>query len=405
MTAITVNGNTYSDDGTTSKDLGNGGFRTHLMAMLKDSVADLEAKRVAANTAKQQAETAASSAANAPGTSATSGSNIPIAMGARGFYLAESGKLFQIGQTVVLASRANRNNWMAGPIDSFDAATRLMNVNFTNVNGAVGSSFNDWTVSLSGPAGVTGVLNELRGADVAVNAGVLNLMNTTGNTVDVTSSANISTIQLPHGAKRHLIMAVAGGAFISSGSLVVPGGANYTWAYADVVEVMGDGVNGCRILSITRYDGRAMKEWPLASETDTRNGSSASHVVTPDALKKAIGFSAYMQTADQSVTGGGTLTIAHGFSRAPTFIEAYLRVTTAGAGYNVGDILFISIGVSQFFDTGNSYAMGCTVRADSTNLYVTFANGYGSYVFPAANGNSVLTLDNAKIKLILKAFA
>lgn len=39
MTQVTVNGNVYSDDGSTSKDMGNGGHRLHLLPMIRDVVA------------------------------------------------------------------------------------------------------------------------------------------------------------------------------------------------------------------------------------------------------------------------------------------------------------------------------------------------------------------------------
>lgn len=64
MTQVTLNGNAYSDDGTTSRDLQGGGHREWLVKMLSDSVADLAAKRSDAAT---QATNAAQSATNASG--------------------------------------------------------------------------------------------------------------------------------------------------------------------------------------------------------------------------------------------------------------------------------------------------------------------------------------------------
>lgn len=50
MSTVTVNGNTYSDDGTASRDLTNGGHRQHLLPMLADAVVDLAAKADLATT-------------------------------------------------------------------------------------------------------------------------------------------------------------------------------------------------------------------------------------------------------------------------------------------------------------------------------------------------------------------
>lgn len=62
MSQITVNGNTYSDDGAAAKDMQNGGHRTHLLPMLSDTLVDLAAKLAAAVAAQGGAEAAEATA-------------------------------------------------------------------------------------------------------------------------------------------------------------------------------------------------------------------------------------------------------------------------------------------------------------------------------------------------------
>lgn len=71
MSNITVNGNAYSDDGTATRNLPNGGHRLWLLPMLSDAVSDLAGKVAAAlghaNTAAGHASTASTQATAAAG--------------------------------------------------------------------------------------------------------------------------------------------------------------------------------------------------------------------------------------------------------------------------------------------------------------------------------------------------
>lgn len=254
MTQLTANGNTYSDDGTTPKDMNNGGFRNHLMPMLNDAMTEIAADAAAADAARAAAVAAASSAANAPGTNATSTTNDTIAMGATSITLAQTGKLFSLGQQIRIASTASPANWMDGTLTAFNAATGAMTVNVTAISGA--GTFASWTVSLSGAPGVAGVLNELKGADVA-SAATVDLTNTTGNVVGIQAGGTISRFILPVGAERVIVfLGVTTLAHSEAANgIFCPGKANIVTAAADMMTIRGEASGITRIAAYTRYDG------------------------------------------------------------------------------------------------------------------------------------------------------
>ena len=48
-------------------------------------------------------------------------------------------------------------------------------------------------------------------------------------------------------------------------------------------------------------------------------------------------FKNLIQVQGQTITNAGLLTLAHGLSSEPKFMQAYLQCTTANANYSVGD--------------------------------------------------------------------
>lgn len=198
----------------------------------------------AANAARD-----ALSAINAPGTNGTSSTSLVISTGPKTLTLLQKGKLFRIGQTVIVSSNT-ADNWMAGPIGSFNPDSGEMTINVTNLSGS--GTFNSWVVSLSGPAGITGILNEQKGANIASSATV-NLSNSTGNLVHITGTASISAFTLPIGAERALIFD-SPLILINSPSLLLPGNSNISVAAGDRVLVRGDS-NGAIITHYQRADG------------------------------------------------------------------------------------------------------------------------------------------------------
>ena len=100
-----------------------------------------------ANTARDSAQAFASSAINSPGTSATSTTSLTIEEGSKSLTI-QTGKLFTVGQWVLISSAANPQNQMAGPITAHDSSSGILTVQSVAVGGAVGP-FGDWVVALT----------------------------------------------------------------------------------------------------------------------------------------------------------------------------------------------------------------------------------------------------------------
>jgi len=80
MTQVTVNGNTYSDDGTTPKDMKNSGHEDHFFPMVQDVMS--EVAQVSADAAAS-AQSEANAAVSAQALVATSSTSIVIGTGSK----------------------------------------------------------------------------------------------------------------------------------------------------------------------------------------------------------------------------------------------------------------------------------------------------------------------------------
>ena len=100
MTQVTANGNTYSDDGSTSKDMGSGGYRTNLLPMLGDVMHDAQVAIDGASTASEAADTASNQAAVATQAANSAKESAAAAAGAA------ASQVTKIGRDSVVSSRA-----------------------------------------------------------------------------------------------------------------------------------------------------------------------------------------------------------------------------------------------------------------------------------------------------------
>lgn len=117
-----------------------------------DAVADAQAAQAAAETAETNAETAetnaAASAAKMSGSSTTS---TLIATGSKSF-TTQSGKFFDVGNWLLIASDADETNYMHGQVTAYSGTS--LTVNVTNIGGS--GTFTDWVITLSGTQGTKG---------------------------------------------------------------------------------------------------------------------------------------------------------------------------------------------------------------------------------------------------------
>lgn len=144
--AVGGDGSTVTDDTNASTGLDNGGHRTRFVPALAQIVA------IAANVVSKATAAAASaaSALGAPGTNATSTSSLTIGTGAISLTLAQTGKAYSVGQSVVIArTSAPSTTAMWGIITAFNSGTGAMTVQVPTGQTLGSGTFTDWTISLT----------------------------------------------------------------------------------------------------------------------------------------------------------------------------------------------------------------------------------------------------------------
>lgn len=159
-----------------------------------DSQANMAA--IAASSAQEYAD----SALNAPGTNATSTTSLAIGTGSKSLTLAQTGKAFSLGQTMVIAYTTDPTQNMVGVITAFNSGTGAMTVNVSSVSGS--GTYATWTVSLTATSAVISVngstgaitgLATVTGAETLTNKTLTSPVINTPNIRLNTSYINTST--------------------------------------------------------------------------------------------------------------------------------------------------------------------------------------------------------------------
>lgn len=216
---------------------------------------------------------------------------------------------------------------------------------------------------------MTGQLKFAKGAAV-VAAATVNLDAATGNDFHMTGNTTITAFTIAAGQLLKVIVDGAPLITYNATSLKVPGLANIQCAAGDTFWIMGDGAGNAIITDFMPATGQALVPATAATAAEIKTGSNAVKPIVPSAALSAFGFTAYFQSADQTITGAGALTIAHGLGRAPVNMQGFLRNTTAENGYSIGDIVPVPLGCTQ--NVASSY--GVTISPDSTNLNVRYGS-------------------------------
>ena len=148
MTSIVINGNAYSDDGSTPQDMQHYGYLTHLLPMIGDTAT--VAGQVASDAAQAaiDAATASNGALALRGTSTTS---LAVSAGTKTL-TTQTGKQFTAGNYVTISRTSAPTTLMHGVVTSYSGATLIVEV--ATVAGS--GTFTDWTIALSGASGEQG---------------------------------------------------------------------------------------------------------------------------------------------------------------------------------------------------------------------------------------------------------
>lgn len=347
------------------------------------------AAALSATSADRDAQTATM----APGTSATSVTSMVLGLGSKTFTLAQTGKLFKKGNTVTIATSAAGNNWMSGPITAFDSGTGVMTVNVTNFTGS--GTFADWVVSLSGAAGLTGVVNELLASNIA-SAATVNLTNATGNLVHITGATTISAFTLTPGAERSVVFDGAL-TLTNSAGLLLPGGANIVTAAGDRALIRGDS-NGAIVTHYQRASGLAIRSGALDLIMPATNISTAVanidflSFVTGDYDKYFIEIQGLKLSAVASLqiqfAVGGTLDTASSYRNGNALATSF----NSGQSYPANDAL----GANVSLEIKNSNSS----NLKSLNYVSTGLNSGGSYASVSSESSYIGTSPISGIRLM-----
>ena len=139
----------------------------------------------------------------------------------------------------------------------------------------------------------------------------------------------------------------------------------------------------------------------LHAEATWEAGTNAeARLVSPAHVKAAIDAFAPKRftSSEQTITRGGSLTLAHSLGANPFLVQARYICKTAEQGYSVNDEL-----IANMFDDNGGQMHGTSVVADSTNLNVRF--GSGVLVFPHKTTGNRASITEANWRLVVRAMA
>ena len=124
--------------------------------------------------------------------------------------------------------------------------------------------------------------------------------------------------------------------------------------------------------------------------------------VTADRLATDVPFRESYESAEQTITVAGLLSLAHGLTAKPALMQFVLKCKTAQYGYSVDDEVVINPHRSGASTVSSG---GIAVVADATNIVVRYANSSSVfYVLDKSTGN-LNSLTNANWALIVRAWA
>lgn len=128
-------------------------------------------------------------------------------------------------------------------------------------------------------------------------------------------------------------------------------------------------------------------------------GPTSGGAATPAFRALVLADFGIFTSTDQTITAGGTLTLAHSLGRIPLLAWVILVCQTAELGYSIGDLLMV------FPPVGSSVAnTGVSVVVDATNLVIRYGSVAASFTVPNKTTGARADLTNANWRARFHAF-
>ncbi|MDG4877657.1 hypothetical protein P9273_21375 [Mesorhizobium sp. WSM4935] len=127
-------------------------------------------------------------------------------------------------------------------------------------------------------------------------------------------------------------------------------------------------------------------------------GTNTTQIATTAFVQNAAGslpFKQRFESAQQTITAGGPLTLAHGLAAQPKLYLIYLQCVTAENGYAVGDEITFSATNSN----------GVTIVPDATNLNIRYGSNAQPFFANNKNTGANAGLTNANWRAVFRAWA
>lgn len=386
MTSIVINGNAYSDDGSTPQDMQHYGYLTHLLPMIGDTATVAGQVTIDAAQAALDAVTASNGALALRGTSTTS---LAVSAGTKTL-TTQTGKQFTAGNYVTISRTSAPTTLMHGVVTSYSGATLI--VEAATIAGS--GTFTDWTIALSGAKGDTGPTGNGQMAYLAKTGTYTVTAADKGKLIDCTSGTFTLSFQAcaTLGADWTTYIRNSGTGVITldpNGAETIDGAATYTLNPGSFASVQCDGSVlrvavdvPSKLVRLPILSAETVNAWAASNLETIENGLIDTGIGSLAVFRVVYGNSLFIAS---TANGGAASNVA----TSPDGTTWTLRSMPSSAAWNA-----VTDGTSKFIAT----AAGATATAKSTDgitwssatALPTAANSTSSH--PCFAGSTVLVV-------------
>ncbi|CAN7599868.1 hypothetical protein LJR234_004637 [Mesorhizobium amorphae] len=115
----------------------------------------------------------------------------------------------------------------------------------------------------------------------------------------------------------------------------------------------------------------------------------------------ALPFQTAFESAQQTITSGGSLTLAHGLGAQPKLYLAVLQCTTANIGYSIGDEVALNPGAGS---QDLALTQGISIVPDATNINVRFGTSSPPFRIVRKDTGAFADITSASWRLVARAW-